>query len=246
MNWKNNIKELQHSRWHIARAVYAVLRPVGRFLADSRYRAEMLSRWQFRNKQHQGSVYTAEDRYPLLFAACRDYLSSCNKPSILSFGCSTGQEVATIGAYLPRAIIMGVDINEWCIKQCKKKYSNTNWSFYHRFSKEFEASVNFDAIFCMAVFQRTENRLNTDNETASGLTFEQFEQEILMLDAKLKTGGLFIIDHSDFSFTDTICNRHYSPLNFDKNKLLRNRPLFDKNNKKISETQNNYRVFIKG
>ena len=97
----------------------------------------------------------------------------------------------------------------------------------------------------MAVFQRTENRLRPDNAVAEGFTFERFEAELTTLDKKLKTGGLLIIDNTDFSFTDTQSASHYTPLDFEKNRIMRRRPLFDRNNTKISETQNNYRVFIK-
>ena len=138
------------------------------------------------------------------------------------------------------------DINRWCLKQCRKKNKNPNYSFYHRLSKEFEVASGFDAIFCMAVFQRTENRTNSDNSIAVGFRFDQFEQEVNLLDGKLKSGGLLIIDQSDFSFTDTVCSEKYTPLvSFECNRIVRNRPLFDRNNRKVAESQNSYRVFVK-
>jgi hypothetical protein len=150
-----------------------------------------------------------------------------------------------LGDYFPQAKIIGVDINSWCIRQCKKMSRNPNFSFYNRKSRTFENLAEFDAIFCMAVFQRTENRSNSDNRIAKGHTFEQFESEIKVLDQKLKVGGLFIIDHSDFRFVDTSCAIHYKSLNFEKNQLLRRRPLYNKSNQKIADEQINYRVFEK-
>ena len=32
------------------------------------------------------------------------------------------------------------------------------WTFHHSLSKDFEAATDFDAVFCLAVFQRAENR----------------------------------------------------------------------------------------
>jgi hypothetical protein len=97
----------------------------------------------------------------------------------------------------------------------------------------------------MAVFQRTENRTSCDNGIAKGHTFEQFESEIEFLDQKLKVGGLFIIDHADFSFTDASFSISYKPLDFEQNQMLRRRPLYNKSNQKIADEQINYRVFEK-
>ncbi len=97
----------------------------------------------------------------------------------------------------------------------------------------------------MAVFQRTENRTRKDNRVARGHTFSQFESEIRILDSKLKVGGLFIIDHADFSFGDTACAGNYRPIGFEHNRLVRARPLYDRDNRKVTDQQDNNRVFEK-
>jgi len=246
---RKRIKDLKHSQFIGGRIIYQCLKRCWlgvKFFSDGRFRSEILTTLRFGKQFHQQSTFTTSDRYPLLFKECADYLSSINNPTILSFGCSTGEEVNSIGQYLPNATIMGVDINIWCLKQGCKKYKNQNFSFVRRFSKEFEEASDFDAIFCMAVFQRTENRTNSDNSVADGFRFDQFEQEVNVLDGKLKSCGLLIIDQSDFSFTDTVCSEKYTPLiSFERNRIVRNRPLFDRNNRKVAESQNNYRVFVK-
>jgi hypothetical protein len=78
-----------------------------------------------------------------------------------------------------------------------------------------------------------------------GIRFEQFEHEIQILDSKLKPGGLLIIDHADFSFADTQCGHAYDSLPFEGNFATRARPLFDRNNKKISDEQHIFRAFVK-
>lgn len=181
----------------------------------------------------------------MVFREASHYLAQIRHPRILSFGCSTGEEVATLREYLPQATIMGVDINAWCIRQCRKKHPHPQNSFLHRLSSEFEMAEGFDAIFCMAVFQQTENRTRTDNDQASGFPFQHFEQEIRLLNKKLKPGGLIIIDNTDFRFSDTDISHDYIPMNFDKNRIQRNRPLFDRNNKKLSDVTFEHRVFIK-
>ena len=95
------------------------------------------------------------------------------------------------------------------------------------------------------MFQRSENRSQSETTESLGIRFEQFEHEIQILDSKLKPGGLLIIDHADFSFADTQCGHVYDSLRFEGNFATRARPLFDRNNKKVSDEQHVFRVFVK-
>ena len=251
MNLKDCIKQFSYSDKLVKLLIYRIFKVIWigvKISGNGRFRSETFTGKFFGKEVYQRVTFTISNRYPLIFRMCADCFLNQNisNPSILSFGCSTGEEVFTIGEYLPHAKITGVDINSWCIRQCLKVNRNPNFSFLNRNSKKFEnATLLFDAIFCMAVFQRTENRTERNNQIAQGHTFEQFEKEIDVLDVKLKVDGLLIIDHSDFSFTDTVCVLRYNPLEFDKNRLIRERPLYDKNNRKVADTQFNYRVFVK-
>jgi hypothetical protein len=239
---------MEHSHFFAGRLFYRVLKRthyITRFLTDKNHRAKQLAQWRFGDSYYQKETFTMLNRYPVLFEQCKLYLGGINEPNILSFGCSTGLEVVSISNYLPNAQIMGVDINQWCISQCRKKLKDPRFSFQHIFSNTFKVSSNFDAIFCMAVFQRTSNRINKDNNYATGFTFQQFENEISVLHNKLKAGGLFIIDQADFNFADTIYSENYKPLDFEGNKITRNRPVFDRNNHKINDLNSSYRIFIK-
>lgn len=246
---KTKIKELKHSRFAVNRWIFYSLKQVWtvfKFVFYGSYRSLTFTKIRYGNHYLQGPTLTLPNRYPLLFKACADYLSKTANPKILSFGCSTGEEVFSIGKLIPEAQILGVDINPWCIRQAKKKTTSPNHTFVHRLSQEFESAGPFDAIFCMAVFQRPENRHNKDNSQTEGILFEQFEKEIIMLDKKLRPGGLLIIDHADFRFSDTSVSQNYKPLStFEQNNLTRNRPVFDRNNKKIAEKNDSYRVFVK-
>ncbi len=249
MNLKDKIKSLRNSEHYRIRLIYYFLKPFWlamRFITDAYYRSVIITGLRSGNKYYQRSSFTKTDRYPVVFAACAHYLQSNSHPHVLSFGCATGEEAATLGKYLPGAMIVGTDINEWCIRTCRNSYNdNKRFRFFNRHSDEFKNCGGFDAIFCMAVFQNTANRLNKNNETAKYLTFSQFEEELKALDAKLNNGGLLVTDNCDFSFTDTAIAVHYKPLVFPDNLIERDRPLFDRNNRKIAETQHIYRVFVK-
>ncbi len=144
------------------------------------------------------------DRYPLLFKESSNYFikKHITQPKILSFGCSTGEEVLSIKNYLPHSIVHGTDINKKCIEHCQRNIVDTDLFFYNRLSNEFNIESNFDAIFCLAVFQRTENRTKKSRKKATGFVFNDFENELIELNKKLNIGGLLIIDHCDFNFAD--------------------------------------------
>lgn len=247
IKFKQKIKRLEKSKLFIFRLTFKVFKAAYftlKLLTKPSFRNETFSRIRFRKHFHQISHYTETNRYPDLFEICRDYFKDNTDTRILSFGCSTGEEVFSLGEYLPAAKIIGTDISKWCIKECLKKPHNDNFNFLHSKSEKFVRLDNFDAIFCLAVFQHPENRRESAG-SASEYLFSQFEEQLIILDKKLKTGGLLFIDQCDFNFFETIVSKKYSPLNNENNRLLRERPIFDRENKKILDVTYIYRVFAK-
>ena len=158
MSLKDKIKQVLLSDKFINKLVYKAIRPVGfvvHICCNSRFRSEKISGFFSSAEVHQRVTFTSFNRYPAIFRESANYFRSRNisNPSILSFGCSTGEEVFAIGKYLPEATITGVDINAWCIRQCLKANTNPKYKFFNRNSRQFTDAMQFDAIFCMAVFQ---------------------------------------------------------------------------------------------
>jgi hypothetical protein len=213
-----------------------------RFVSDASYRSRVLNTWKYKAQYHQFSNFTQYNRYPDLFEMAVVYFEHHKKPKILSFGCSTGEEVQTLAQYLPQAHIIGADINDWCLKEAKRKYPAH--LFLHSLSKDFEQERDFDAIFCLAVFQNPENR-HDPSRTTSSYTFSQFENQLIELDKKLKPNGLLFIDHADFSFLETALMPRYQIANFLNNQVVRQRPIFNSKNLKIAPINTNFRVFRK-
>jgi hypothetical protein len=232
----------------LLRAGFRGLKALGlmrRVVVSPRIRSQVLTGLDYEDHHLQRETYTCEDRYPELFEYCRQQLAGCASPRILSFGCSTGEEVFTLARYLPLAEIVGVDINAWCLKQCEKKNHNRQLSFLHRMSREFADATGFDAIFCMAVFQRTEHRTDDALPEDTGFTFERFEAEVATLDPKLKPGGLFFLDEYDFSFEQTQAAARYQPAEFEGSCVLRERRLFGRENCLVANRQDCFRCFVK-
>jgi SAM-dependent methyltransferase len=245
---RRQIEKMGTSSNGLLRAGYRGIKALGvmrRFVVSPRNRSQTLTGLNYRDQHLQLDTYSCDDRYPELFDHCRQYFADCSRPRILSFGCSTGEEVFTLARYLPRAEILGVDLNPWCLKQCEKKTRSSQLSFVHSLSPEFADAKDFDAIFCMAVFQRTEHRTDYALPDDTGFTFERFEAEVAMLDRKLKPGGLIFLDEYDFTFENTESAARYKPGEFDGNRQLRQRPLFDRENRLVSTEHVAVRCFIK-
>jgi len=245
---KSKIQTWSLSPSPFLRALARSLRALGhvrRFLLNPRIRSENLTRIFHRDSHFQGATFSEPNRYPELFAACKLHLQNIPAPTILSFGCATGEEAFSLAEVLPNATIVGVDINRWCLRQCAKKNRTPRIRFLHTLAPEFPALGPFDAIFAMAVFQRSENRTSTAPTAHGSFTFTKFDQEIARLDAKLKPGGLFFIDHADFAFEDTAVAAHYTLLAFPGSEFAHDRPLFGRDNALIATQFTAHRAFVK-
>src|SRR5579863_6094507 len=147
---------------------------------------------------------TAEDRYPDVFALVAQHLAG-RDVSILSIGCSTGEEVFSLKRYCPNARVKGLDISPQRIAICKRQAAErrlADVSFDIAADTEMEPAAGYDAIFAMAVF-RHGGLSDGPPECGHLLTFSVFEQAMAGLSRCLRPGGLLAIRHANFRFSDT-------------------------------------------
>ncbi len=149
---------------------------------------------------------TLPDRYPEVFAFVRAEISDGPRVRLLSFGCSTGDEVVSLRHYFPRARIRGVDISRGNIRECRKRNELANdpeVDFVQAGSVEGEPPSHYDAIFCMAVLRHGGLAGRARGSCADLISFQAFERTVTELSECLKPAGLLVIEHSNFRFTDT-------------------------------------------
>jgi SAM-dependent methyltransferase len=147
---------------------------------------------------------TASNRYPRIFSFVQSQLGRDSDVTILSFGCSTGEEVFSLRRYFPRAFIKGIDVNRANIAICRRRLrreGDARLAFEAGRSLRSEAPGSFDAIFCMAVLRHGGLRGQTRCDHL--LRFEDFAVTVDELRDCLKAGGLLIIRHSNFRLCDT-------------------------------------------
>lgn len=163
---------------------------------------------------HQSEALTWMDRYPAIFSACRDYFAGQPDLRILSYGCATGEEVLTLRKYFPHAFIVGVEINRHSLRQCRQLKVDDRIAFMEpNFTRVAEAGP-FDAIFCMAVLQRTPDLVEEKGivDLTPIYPFEKFDRKVTELDSWLKSRGLLAIYNSQYLFSDASVSAKYEPL----------------------------------
>lgn len=244
---RNYFNQLQNSETRLGRIGFTFLLKVWMFLKfflSSRYRSERITLYKYPKETFQTSSKTIMNRYPDLFEVVSRELQNHINPRILSFGCSTGEEVRSILDYLPRANVVGVDINHRSISKARKRNINKNVKFYHYLDDNWRYDSYYDCIFAMAVFQRTKHRDASRTISLESFQYKHFSNMISLLDSMLRTDGLFIIDHTDYSFLDLASSRNYSILEFDI-PISRARPVYSKDNSVKSSSSRMNRAFRK-
>lgn len=107
--------------------------------------------------QIQIDTTTKLDRYPALFSSISKlfkYRRISRKDDsplrILSFGCSSGEELLTIKTYLNNSIIFGCDVNKKMLELAKAKSPSA--TVFYSTPSNLAAHGPYDLILCLSVF----------------------------------------------------------------------------------------------
>jgi trans-aconitate methyltransferase len=153
---------------------------------------------------------TSTDRYPQVFDVVAQMLAGVPSPRLLSFGCSTGEEVFSLARRLPSATIIGVDISPARVRVCCARNTEARLTFAVAGSADHLTSESLDAVFAMAVFRH--GRLKGTPRCDHLIRFTDFERTVTGLARCLKPGGLLAIRHANFRFSDTQISRQFEPV----------------------------------
>jgi SAM-dependent methyltransferase len=211
-----------------------VFRRLRRFVTDRNYRE---TRWFYRARPKellQPSNVTGFNRYPEIFSFVQRELGQHNAATILSFGCSTGEEVFSLRQYFSQAALKGIDINPGNIAICNRRLNSVpdnRIKFELAGTMAAEARESYDAIFCMAVLRHGELARTRAGRCDHLLPFAKFADVIDSFRSCLKPGGLLALCHSNFRLCDAPAGSGFEAIfSIEYNEPSERTPLFGSDN----------------
>ncbi len=192
---------------------------------------------------------TGSDRYPELFALLRARLGDGPGVRLLSFGCSTGEEVFTLRRYFAEARLTGIDISRGNIAECRRRQRRSGddrMAFVRAGTAEHEPVDTYDAVLAMAVFRHGDLGNGPPASCADRITFEAFDATVARLADSLRVGGLLVIEHSNFRFCDTRVSERFAVVaTRDRPSADRPNPLYGPDDRLLADQEYREVVFVK-
>lgn len=219
------------------------------FIRDPVFRRGQRLRWKNPPGLFQPNPLTVPNRYPGIFRFVSTHMGAKRNPRLLSFGCSYGEEVFSLRRYFPGASIKGVDINPANIVACQARFEREgrdgSIEFECKNSADGERPDSYDAVFCMAVFQRATLKKDRAVESCEPhLRFAEFARTVAGLAACVRPGGYLVIRYSMFRFAETECARDFQSI-LSRPTPTEFFPRFDRDNRRVADAAEEEVVFQK-
>ncbi len=180
-----------------------------RHMPTAEGRALLWTRVAHAREVHQTTPYTCEERYPDLFDLAAALAPNATR--ILSFGCSTGEELDALRRRFPKAEIVGAEINP-----------RSRGIAARRVARDPSTTVvppdavqgSFDAIFALAVFQKEPHKIAEMGveDLSAHYPFERFDAAVRVLAGALRPGGFFCVSNAHYRFEDSTVAAQFEPV----------------------------------
>lgn len=171
-----------------------------RGLASSDGRAQLWTRIAHGGTLHQVSGHTEPDRYPGLFDLVARLQPEAAR--ILSFGCSTGEEIEAIRKRFPAAGIVGAEINPKSRSAARRRMRDDA-----RVQVVGPDAIHgeFDLIFALAVLQVQPHRVVDAgiDDLSAIYPFERFDRQVNELAGRLRPGGMLCLYNAQYRAEDS-------------------------------------------
>lgn len=211
---------------------------LARALARPEGRALMWTRLAHGGELHQTSGDTGPDRYPELFDRAAGLKPDARR--ILSFGCSTGEELEAIRARFPEAEIVGAEINAR-----SRRIAAERIACDRRVSVVPPGEVDgaFDVVFALAVLQVQPHRIERDgiDDLSAIYPFRRFDEAARMLAGLLAPGGLLCVMHAQYRVEDSRAAGLVEPV---ADAPLLEHPLFGPDGRKLPSATQARSMFV--
>ena len=209
---------------------------IARALTSATGRSVVWTRLRYRAALHQSATTTIEDRYPALF----DAIAARRPKSLLSFGCSSGEELLALRRRLPAAHIVGVELNPRARRLARQRTADDS-----RIEVVERLPLGpFDAVLALAVLQREPHRVI--EEGIADLTclypFPRFDAALTELVERLRAGGTLALHHAHYRAEDSSVAPLLTAVDGPPQQLP---PLFDRSSRRYDPPVEAASLFIK-
>jgi len=164
-------------------------------------RALLWTQLMHRRELHQTGPYTWLNRYPVLFDLAAKLQPDARR--ILSFGCSTGEELISLRSRFAMAEIVGAEINP-----------RSRAAARQRLAADARTTVippesitgSFDLIFALSVLQRDPHGLKNEmpaKHLAARYPFARFDAGVSSLVECLSPGGFLVVTNTLYRVEDS-------------------------------------------
>ena len=176
-------------------SIWVRLFDIVRLIPTAEGRANLWTRIVHGAHVHQTSSDTAAERYPALFDLAAGLAPNAER--ILSFGCSTGEELVAIRRRFPAAEIVGVEINSRSRRIAASMVSSDGLMIVVG-PDRLEGS--FDVIFALAVLQREPHKVAEMemDEIGGHYPFERFDAAVSDLAGRLRPGAILCVVNAHY------------------------------------------------
>jgi hypothetical protein len=176
---------------------------------------------------HQTSGTSWPERYPDLFDLAAELAPGAGR--ILSFGCSSGEELEALRRRFPAAEIIGAEINPRLRRAAASRIAGDG-----RVTVVPPDSItgSFDIVFALAVLQRLPEQVAKRGVTdlSASYPFERFDAEVARLAARMPPGGLLCVTNAQYRVEDSAAAGLFKPV---PQSPLMSHPLFGRDSRRL-------------
>lgn len=201
-------------------ATWVRLLDTARLLLTAAGRSVLWTRFFYRSEVHQTTAFTCENRYPELFDLAAELAPAAER--VLSFGCSTGEELVSLRRRFPRATLVGAEINSRS-RRCAARRMQSDAQTIVVDPDHIDGS--FDLVFALAVLQREPHKIieMQVQDLSPYYPYERFDAAVRQLGGVLRSGGLLCVMHAHYRIEDSSVAEQFEPITISP---LMTEPLF--------------------
>ena len=200
-------------------------------LAPLRHRLVAWRNLASRDELHQAWGTTAANRRPALLQALATLVPDARDLKILSFGCSTGEELQDLRRYYPTATLLGTDLNRASLREAQTKAVACRAALFASTDEGLRQHGPFNLIVACSVFIRHPEDTLTDDLRAM-YPLESFSKGVTRLFDNLVVGGHMLIHNANYRVMDTRLAPCLEVVRHDHVVQSSQVPLFESNGKK--------------